>query len=127
VSALIEDSIEAFLFDAVEANSFVKLSFCCGVLLEPTRKVGLEFGLVTLGIERGTTDFWGCKRDLSPRVLQNVVGSGELLKPESGLAQSVSELVVRSENHEDFHRLLLLHSVISQSDVRRRCATASHQ
>src|SRR5262245_16569835 len=108
VAARIENSIEAFLFDAVEANSLVKLSFCSGVFLEPARKVGLEFGLVTFGIERGTPAFGGGKCDFSPRVLENVVGSGELLKPESGLAPRVSELVVRSENHQDFHSLLLL-------------------
>src|SRR5262245_36002493 len=99
VAARIENSIDDLLFDAVEANSLVKLSFCSGVFLEPARKVGLEFGLVTLGIERGTTAFWGGKCDFSPRVLEHVIGSGELLKPETGLAPRVSEPVVRRENH----------------------------
>src|SRR5262249_8233652 len=59
VAARIEDGVEAFLFDGVEANSFAKLSFCSGIFLEPARKVGLELGLVTFGIERGATAFWG--------------------------------------------------------------------
>jgi len=108
VTAGIEDGIETFLFHAVKANSFVKLSFRSGVLLEPARKIGPEFGLVTLGIKRGTTPLRRGECDLSPRLLENVVGSGELLEPEAGLAPRVSELVVRSENHQNFHGLLLL-------------------
>src|SRR5262245_17330275 len=119
VAARIEDSIEAFLFDGVEANSFAKLSFRSGIFLEPARKVGLEFGLVTFGIERGTPPFWGGKCDFSPRILENVVGSGELLKPETGLAPRVSELVVRSENHQDFHGWLVFAGHVIRGWERR--------
>src|SRR5258706_11439548 len=103
VAARIEDGVETFLLHAVKTNSSVKLSFRSNVLLESARKLGPEFGLVTLGIERGTTALRGRECDLSPRVLENIVGSGELLKPEAGLAPRISELIVRSENHQDFH------------------------
>jgi len=57
VTTGIEDGVETFLLDAVKANSFVKLGFRSGVLLEPARKFGPEFGLITLGIERGMPPF----------------------------------------------------------------------
>src|SRR5262249_13169072 len=108
VAARIKDGIEAFLFDTVEPNSLAKLSFCSSVFLEPAGKVSPEFGLVTLWIEGGAAPLLGGKCDLCPSLLENVIGSGELLKPEPGLAPRVSELVVRSENHQDLHSLLLL-------------------
>src|SRR5262249_29971047 len=58
--------------------------------------------------------FWGGKCDVSSSVLEDVVGSGELLKPETGLAPGVSELVVRRENHQDFHDWLLLPAMSSE-------------
>ena len=64
VAARVEDGVEVFLLDAVKANGLVELSFRSGVVLEPERKVSAEFGLVALGIERGTTAFRGCERDL---------------------------------------------------------------
>ena len=76
VAARIEDGVETLLLDAVKANSLVKLSLRSDILFKSARKVGPEFGLVTLGIERGTTAFRGRDCDLSPRVLEDVVGSG---------------------------------------------------
>src|SRR5262249_48156302 len=108
VAARIEDGVEIFLLDPVKTDSSVKLSLRSDVLLEPERKVGPEFWLVALGIERGTTALRGHECDLSPGLLENVVGSSELLKPEAGLAPRIPELVVRSDNHQDFHDLLLL-------------------
>jgi hypothetical protein len=52
VAARIEDGIEVFLLDAIETHRLVELGFGCGILLEPTRDVGLEVRLVALGIER---------------------------------------------------------------------------
>src|SRR5262249_32240702 len=108
VATRIKDGVEAFLLDAVKAHSLVKLSFRSGVVLEPARQVGPEFGLIALGLKRGTPPLRGGECNLSPRVFENVVGSGELLEPEAGLAPRLSELVVRSQNHQHFHGLLLL-------------------
>jgi hypothetical protein len=57
VATRIEDGVEAFLLDAVKVHSLVKLSFRSGVVLEPARQVGPEFGLIARGIERGTPPF----------------------------------------------------------------------
>src|SRR5215813_12071387 len=126
VAARIEDGVEAFLLYAVKAHSLVKLSFRSGVVLEPARQVGPEFGLVTLGIERGTPPLRGGECNFSSGVLENVVGSGELLEPEAGLAPRVSELVMRSQNHQNFHGLLLLLGKFHQK-AKTMGAKSSHR
>jgi hypothetical protein len=105
VAARVEDGVEVFLPDAVKANGLVELSFRSGVLLEPERKVSAEFGLVALGIERGTTAFRGCERDLDTTVFENVIGSSELFEPEARLSSSVTQLVVGCDNHQYSHVL----------------------
>jgi len=77
-------------------------------------KVGAEFGLVAFGVERGTTVSRGRERDLGAGVLEDIVGSRELLEPEAGLASRISELVVRRENHQHFHDPL--HSLMPIAD-----------
>jgi hypothetical protein len=52
MAARIEDGVVVFLSHAVEAQRLVELSFGSGVLLEPTRDVGLKAGVLALGIER---------------------------------------------------------------------------
>ena len=107
VAARIEDGVEVFLLDAVEANGLVELSFRGRVLLEPEREVGAEFGFVALGIERRPAAFRRCERDLNAGVLENVVGSRELFEPEAGLSSGVAQLVVGCDNHQYFHDCLL--------------------
>ena len=92
MAARVEDGVETFLLDAVKANSFVKLSFRIDILFESDRKVGPEFRLVTLGVERGMTAFWGCERNLSPSILKNVVGSSEFFESEDVLVLADIEL-----------------------------------
>ena len=94
MAARVEDGIEVFLLDAVEANGLIELSFRGCVLLEPDRELGTGFGFVTLGIERRPAAFGGCERDLDAGVLENVVGGCELFEPESCLSSSVTQLVV---------------------------------
>jgi hypothetical protein len=48
----VEDGVEVFLLDAVEANGLTELSFRSRVLLEPDRELSTGFGFVTLEIER---------------------------------------------------------------------------
>ena len=105
VAARVEDGVEVFLPDAVEANGLVELGFRGRVLLEPERKVGAEFGFVALGVERRPAALRGRERDLSAGVLENVIGSGELFEPEAGLAPSVAQLVVGCQDHQNFHVL----------------------
>jgi hypothetical protein len=107
MAARVEDGVEVFLLDAVEANGVVELSFRSRVLLEPEREVSTEFGFVALGIERRAAAFRGCERDPDACVLENVVGSGELFEPEACLSSSVTQLVVGCDNHQHFHDFLL--------------------
>src|SRR5271167_3045992 len=99
----VEDGVEVFLLDAVEANGLIQLSFRRCVLLKPDREISTGFGFVALGIERRTAAFRRCERDLDAGVLENVVRGCELFEPESCLASGVAELVVGCDHHEHFH------------------------
>src|SRR5271154_2318119 len=101
----IKDGVEVFLPDALEANGLVELSFRGRVLLEPSRKVGAEFGFVALGVERRPAALRGRERDLGSSVLENVVGGSELFEPEAGLATRVAQLIVGCQHHEYSHIL----------------------
>ncbi len=58
MAAGIEDRIEVFLPDAVEAHGFVELSFRCGIAFKPECEVGPELRFVALGVERRATALW---------------------------------------------------------------------
>jgi hypothetical protein len=90
----IEDGVEVFLPDAVEANGLVELSFRTRVLLKPERKVRPERRFVALGVERGSSALWGRERDLNAGVLECVVGGCELLEPEARLSSGDAQLIV---------------------------------
>ena len=53
----IENGVEVFLLDAVEANGLIELGFCSCVLLEPAREISTGLGFVALGIEGRTAAF----------------------------------------------------------------------
>jgi hypothetical protein len=57
VAARIEEGVEVFLLDAVEANGLVELSLRSRVLLEPAREIGAKFGFVAFGIIGGRPPF----------------------------------------------------------------------
>ena len=99
----VEDGVEVFLLDAVEANGLIELSFRRGVLLEADREISTGFGFVALGIERRTAAFRRCERDLDAGVLENVVGSRRLFEPKSRVSPSITQLVVGCDNHQHFH------------------------
>src|SRR5271154_5755587 len=105
VATRIKDGVEVFVPDALEANGLVELSFRGRVLLEPSRKVGTEFGFVALGVERRPAALPGRERDLGSSVLENVVGGSELFEPEAGLATRVAQLIVGCQHHEYSHIL----------------------
>ena len=111
----IEDSVVVFLLDAIEAQRLVELSVGLGVLFEPPGDVRLEVRLVALGIERRAAALRRCEGDLGAGILENVVGRGEFLQPEAGFATRVAELVVRSQNHQDFHKALFPWSSVKWS------------
>src|SRR5262245_7542134 len=91
----IEDGIIILLLHALEAHRLVELTLGIVVLLEATGDVGLEVRILALGIERRAAAFGRCQRDLHPRVLENIVGRGQLLQPEAGFASGVAKLVMR--------------------------------
>src|SRR5262249_29696729 len=107
VAARIEDSVVVLLFHAFEAHRLVELAFRVRVLLEASGDIGLEAGILALGIEWRTTAFGRCEGDLRTHGLKFIVGRGQFFQPEPGLAASVAELVVGGQNHQDFHGRLL--------------------
>src|SRR6516164_6712742 len=107
MAARIEDGVVVFLSDAVETQRLVELSFGVRVLLEPTRDVGLKAGVLALGIERRASTLGRCEGDLGAGIFEHVVRRGHLLQPEASLTAGVAELVVRGQNHQDFHNALL--------------------
>ena len=115
MAAWVEDGVEVFLLDAVEANGLFKLSFRSRVLLEPAREIGTGCGFIALGIERWKAAIRGCERDLDAGVLENVVGGCELFEPESRLSPSVTQFVVGCDDHQHFHDSLLCHGLYSRT------------
>src|SRR5277367_569711 len=105
VAARIEDGVEVFLPDAVEAKGLVELSFRSHVLLEPQREVGAEFGFVALGVQRRPATLRGRERDPISSIFENVVGSSQLFEPEAGLATGVAQLIVGCQHHKYPHAL----------------------
>src|SRR5579871_3779069 len=99
----IEDGVEFVLHDAVEANGLAELSFRIPILLEPDRKLGPEVGLVALGILRRAAALRGCERDVNASILEDVIRSCQLFEPEARLPSSVTEFIVRRDNHQHFH------------------------
>jgi hypothetical protein len=82
------------------------------------RKVGLKVWLVAFRIERRLAALWRGNHDLGASILERVVGGGELLEPEARLTARVAELVVRGQNHQDLHKLLLSRGASSTSTKR---------
>src|SRR5262249_35815701 len=107
VTTGVEDGVVVFLLDPVETHRPVELGFGVRVLFEPTGDVGLESRLVALGIKWRTAALGRCEGNLRARILEDVVRRGELLQPKAGLSAGVAELVMRRQNHQDFHGGLL--------------------
>jgi hypothetical protein len=80
MASRVEDGVDVFLLDAVEANGLIELSLRRCVLLEPEREISTEFRFVALSIERWTAAFWGCKRNLDAGVLESIVGGQRALR-----------------------------------------------
>ena len=49
-----------------------------------------------------------CEGDLSAGIFEDIIRRRQFLQPEAGLAAGVAELVVRGQNHQDLHSILLL-------------------
>ncbi len=110
VPARIEDGVEAVLFHAVEAHGAVEPALGLSVLLEPAGDVGLEIGVLALGIERRAPALGRGQGDVRAGVFELIVGRRHLLQPEAGLAAGVAELVVGGQDHQHVHRQLLARS-----------------
>src|SRR5271157_4356912 len=115
----VEDGVEVFLPDAVEANGLIELSLRTCVLLEPDRELSTECGFVALGIERRMAAFRRCERDLDAGVLENVVRGGEFFEPEPSLSSSVTQFVVGCDNHQHFHDFLLCLLIAGEPSFER--------
>ena len=109
MAAGVEDGVEVLGLDAVEAKCSRELRFCLCIGFEPVRKVGLKAWFVAFRIERWLAAFRRGKHDISAGFLERVVGGGELFEPETRFTAGVAELVVRGQNHQNLHKLLLLY------------------
>ena len=74
---------------------------------------GLCVWLVAFRIQRWLATGRGHQRDVGASVLEGVVRSGELFEPEAGFLAGVAKLIVRSQNHQDFHKAPLVDQVAS--------------
>src|SRR5580698_9824633 len=74
------------------------------ILLEPRHGRRLTFRKIALRIDRWLSTFWRSQRQPYAGVFENKVGCREFLKPETGLAAGVAELIVRCCHHQYFHR-----------------------
>src|SRR6516162_9359060 len=103
----VEDGIVVVRLDAVETKCCRELRFRVRIGFEPMRKVGLKVRLVALRIEGRLVALRRGEHNLGAGFFESVVRGGELFEPEARLAAGVAELVVRGQNHQDFHELLL--------------------
>src|ERR1019366_4663293 len=76
------------------------------VLLEPARRRRLAVGRVALWIDRRLAALGRRQGDIGAGILEDVIGSGELLQPEARFAARVAQLVVRREHHQNVHGYL---------------------
>ncbi|MNI25290.1 hypothetical protein D3C73_789330 [compost metagenome] len=78
-----------------------------GVLAEAICGSGLCVGLVAFGVQRRLPSLGRYQRQLCTGVLEGEIRCGELLQPEAGFLARVTQLIVRRQNHQDFHVALL--------------------
>src|SRR5512133_2237175 len=102
----IEDCIELVGRNLRERYGVGERSLGLLVSLEAAHRVGLQGRIIALGIEWGLSSFGRGEGDVHPGVLEDVVRSGELLQPESGLPARAAEPIVRSENHQNSAHLI---------------------
>src|SRR5208282_4943174 len=80
------------------------------VLLEPRHRRRLIFRQVALRIERRLPAFRRGERQLNASIAEYEIGGREFLKPETSRAARVPQLVVRCQDHQYFHIVLLYSS-----------------
>ena len=107
MAAGIEDGIVIFLLDAIEANRRGELCIRGRIGFKAAGKVGLKPRFVALRIERRLTAFRRGEHDLGAGVLEHEIRRRQFLEPEACLSAGVAELIVRGENHQDFHNEVL--------------------
>jgi len=74
-----------------------------GIVVETLGGRGLKILFRALGIQRRLSPLGRGQGDLGPRILEDIVGGGKLLQPETGLSAGVTEFVVRRQHHQYFH------------------------
>ena len=99
----IEDRVEIVRGDAGERHGGRERSLSGVIALEPARGVGLRVVGIARGVDRRLPALGRGERDIGPRVLEHVIGCRKLLEPETGLVAGIAEIVMRCQDHEDFH------------------------
>ncbi len=107
MAARIEHGVEVLLLHAVQPDGIRKARLRLLVTMESLRQLGLEGRLVAFGIEWRLAALWGREHHLGTCLEEGVVRGGELLEPKAGFTAGVAELIMRCQDYEDFHYLLL--------------------
>lgn len=104
VATWIKHGIEIISANVRQEAGVGQCLLCRGVFAEAIGFGRLSVGLVAFRIQRWLTTCRRDQRHLGASVLESVIGGRELFEPEAGFLAGVAELIVGSQNHQDFHR-----------------------
>ncbi|MNN68418.1 hypothetical protein D3C81_1841260 [compost metagenome] len=100
----VKHGIKVISVDVGQAAGVGQCLLCGQVLAEAIGLGGLSIRLIAFRVERRLATGWRNQGDVGAGVLEGVVGRGEFFQPEAGFLAGVAELIVGSQNHQDFHR-----------------------
>jgi hypothetical protein len=67
--------------------------------------MGRGAGLVAFGVKGRLAALGRSERDISPGIDKREIRRSEFFEPETGFVAGIAELVVRGQNHGDFHSI----------------------
>jgi len=108
VSTGIEYRVKILLLDGIEPDGRSKLRLCYCIRLEAARCVRLRTGLVALRVQWRLAALGRREDDVGSCVLERVIRGGEFFEPKPGFFAGIAQLIVRGEDHENFHLLFPL-------------------
>ena len=101
VTARVEDGVEPVHVHLGQGRGVGQGGLGLLVLVEPAGGVSLHLRLRARRVDGRLAAAGRGEGDLVAGVREDIVGRGELLEPEPGLAAGVAQLVVRGEDHQD--------------------------
>src|SRR5580700_4682060 len=118
----IENGIEVFRLHVRELHRVSESLLRRRVLLEPRHRRGLIFRQIAFRIEWRLPTFRRGQRQLNSSITEYEIRRRELLQPEASLAAGVAQLIMRRQDHQYLHVLLLF--FVSSSTQRPRLRSA---